>query len=194
MDEETEKAIGQADVQKKSVRTRKRAHGKLFTVFFSVFGTLLVLSGGYGGWFYLHRSVNPVPAKFRKDLTFTVFYPDKKKLPAGYVLDENSFSNPHDNTLLYRVTYGDGKKLTFALQVKPSADDIESFYANLIPLRNKMDVPAGHAEIGAYNNAGKIDTQSVVSLPTETNTWIIITGPADIDQGQLKQVLESIRS
>ncbi|MDB5182323.1 MAG: hypothetical protein JWO47_107 [Candidatus Saccharibacteria bacterium] len=194
MDEETAKASEPAVAVKKPARTRKKAHGKLPVILASVFGTLLVLGGGYGAWVFLHRVVSPVPKAIRASVNFPVYYPDQKKLPVGYTLDLHSFKNPHPNTLLYNVTYGNGKKLVFALQVKPSDDDIQSFYANLIPLRNKMDVPAGHAEIGAYNNGGKIDTQSVISLPTATNTWIIITGPGDIDQGQLKQVLTSIRS
>ncbi len=193
MEKEPERNLGTAHPENTHGRTPKTRHRKLPIILASVIGTLLVLAASFGGWKFLHRVVSPVPKAIQANVTFPVYYPEQKKLPAGYTLDLTSFKSPEKNAVVYAVRYGTNKKLVFALQEKPSDDDIQSFYANYIPLRNKLDVPAGHAEIGAFNNGGKTATQSVVSLPTTNKTWLIITGPNDIDQNNLKQVLESIR-
>lgn len=184
--DEVEESIVRLAHKRKKVRNKRR-RAVLFILLF-----VLLIGGGAGGWLYLHRAISPIPKKIQKSVSFPVYYPDPKKLPAGYTLDKNSINTPQKNAVLYKVNFDQDKKWVFSLQQKPSDDEIQSFYANYIPLRNKLDIPLGHVEIGAYNNKGTVE--SVVSLPiSRSNTWIIVTGPANFDQPKLEQVLKSLR-
>jgi hypothetical protein len=138
----------------------------------------------------LPKPASPVPAVVSRAVSFPVYYPDRAKLPVGYTLDLNSFKTPVKNGVTYSVSYGN-QKLVFSLQLKPSNNELESFKTNYIPLRIDYQTPIGLAEIGAYNNHGNV--QTLISLPTKTNTWIIITGPYDTNQDKLKQVLSSLK-
>lgn len=145
----------------------------------------------FGGWFYMKNARSPIPKNISQSVSFPIYYPDQKKLPQGYTLSLKSFTSPQKGVILYSVKYK-GKKLVFSLQKKPSDNDIQSFYLNYIPLRNKMQTQLGQAEIGAYRSGGNL--QTVVSLPTNKGTWLIITAPYDINQNQLKQILDSLKS
>jgi hypothetical protein len=137
-------------------------------------------------------SSSPVPANIVRAVNFKVYYPDQSKLPAGYTFDKNSFANPVSNGISYEVNYDNGKKIVFSLQSKPADNELQVFNSNYIPLRTDYQTAIGQAEIGAYNNHGKV--QSLVSLPTHSSTWIVITAPYDIDQAALKQILNSLKS
>jgi hypothetical protein len=155
--------------------------------------SLLVLTGGgAGGWFFTHRSVSPVPKNIQSAVSFPIYYPDQKKLPTGYTLDLQSFKVPQKNGVAYSVDYGLSQKLIFSVQPKPSNAELESFNASYIPLRNDYQTPVGKAEIGAYNSHGVLE--SLISLPTNGSTWLIITAPYNVNQDQLKQVLQSIKA
>jgi hypothetical protein len=39
---------------------------------------------------------------------------------------------------------------------------------------------------------GAISDENVVSIPTNTNAWLIVTAPSDINQGSLDQVIKSV--
>jgi len=164
-----------------------------------VIGGMFLIGGVVGVWFLRPHpipaqapvSTGPVPAAISHAVNFPVYYPDQKKLPAGYVLDINSFSLPIQNGVAYNVNYDTNKKIVFSVQIKPADTEIQSFNGNYIPLRIDYQTPIGQAEIGAYNNHG--DVQTMVSVPTKTNAWIIITAPYNINQDQLKQVLGSLR-
>lgn len=145
-----------------------------------------------GWWYFTQRNTSPVPESIRKSVSFPVYYPDPKKLPAGYTLDTNSFKNPVKNGVTYNVNYGGGR-VVFSVQAKPSATELDSFTASYIPLNNIYQTPVGQARLGAYNNGGKIATETLVSLPTDKNVWIIVTAPYNINQDQLKEVLSSLR-
>lgn len=151
---------------------------------------IAVLAAGIA-WFFL-RPKSPVPSKIAKAVDFPVYYPDPKKLPAGYTLDTTSFKNPVSNGISYSVDYGNGQKLVFSLQDKPSSSELQDFNSNYIPLHNDYKTPVGQAELGAYNNHGT--TESLISLPTNGKTWIIITAPYNTDQTKLKQVLSALRN
>jgi hypothetical protein len=140
---------------------------------------------------YIAQDKSPVPAAIQKSVSFPVYYPDEHLLPAGYTLDTNSFKTPQQNAVLYKVTYGKDQALTFSVQPKVSAEELQHFYENFMPLRTDYKTAVGQAEIGAYNNHDKL--QTLVSLPTDSKTWLIITAPADINQKQLKQVLSALR-
>jgi hypothetical protein len=161
--------------------------------------SLLVTLAAVGAWLHWHnhrtdsspKNNSPVPAAIAQAVNFPVYYPDPKKLPAGYVLDTASFIKHSDKGITYSVDYDNGQKLVFSVQPKASASDLQNFNTSYIPLRIDYQTPIGQAEIGAYNNHGQ--TESLISLPTDTNAWIIITGPYSIDQSQLKQVLNSLK-
>jgi hypothetical protein len=144
-----------------------------------------------GGLLYANNTRSPVPKNLNKSVNFPVYYPDAKQLPNGYTLNKNSFTSPEKGVIIYSVSYGNGKKLIFSVQEQPSDSKIQSFYGNYIPLRNRMQTNLGEAQIGAYG-AGK-NLKTVVSLPTNKKTWLIITTPYDINQDQLKQVLNSLQ-
>ena len=118
-------------------------------------------------------------------LGFDIYYPNQKLLPQGYTLNKNSFSD-NDQAIIYTVSYGNNQKIVFSDQAKPSTDDLETFVAKNMPLSATYQTAVGKATIGAIN------AQSVVSLPTNTNAWLIITAPGNINQNQLNQLLNSI--
>lgn len=127
----------------------------------------------------------PISAQTAGLLGYAIYYPNQKLLPPGYTLNRNSFYDS-DQAILYTVSYGNNQKIVFSDQAKPSIGAIESFYQKNIPLNLTYQTNIGTATIGAIKN------QTLVSLPTDTNAWLLITAPNDINQNQLNQVLKSI--
>lgn len=153
-----------------------------------------VLVGGFFGVRLIRRSAkpeSPVPTSISSGVSFPIYYPDEKKLPSGYSLDQSSFS-VQQKGVLYRVNKDSSIKLTFSVQAKPVDSEIQNFYTNIIPLRNHLLSSLGPVEVGAYNNKGTI--QSVISIPISTDpTWVIITGPQDLAEDDIKQIVESLK-
>jgi hypothetical protein len=148
---------------------------------------LLIIIGVAGTLAYRDRTTSPVPKTISQSITFPVYYPDPKKLPAGYTLDLSSFSTPVKNGVTYWVNYGKGNKIVFSIQRKPSNGELQTFDGNYLPLEISYQTPVGMAEIGAYN------LKTLVSLPTNSSAWVIITAPPNIDQGQLEQILSIMK-
>lgn len=167
----------------------KKSRHKLWIV--SVLSLLILIGFAVGGWTFTHRDQSPVPKNIQSAVSFPVYYPEQKKLPAGYTLNLQSIKMPQSNGVVYSVDYGLGKKLVFSVQPKPSDAELQRFNASYIPLRNEYQTPVGKAEIGAYNSHGQLVT--LVSLPTSGKTWIIINAPYDVNQDKLKQVLQAIK-
>jgi hypothetical protein len=130
-------------------------------------------------------SPNPVPVSIQRKVNFPVYYPVQSKLPVGYTLNTSSFS-VGNGAAVYAVSYNQGKKIVFAVQQKPSAVDIQGFYTTHMPLHSDVNTPVGTAAIGVINQ------QTVVSLPTKSNAWLLITAPLNINQKHLKQVVQAI--
>lgn len=167
-----------------------RGHTKRLPIAIGLFFVTLALVGLFIA--INARNSSPVPKSVQKAVSFPVYYPDQKKLPKGYRLDETSFTSPVKNGVSYEVKYGDGKKIVFSGQAKPSNKDLEFFYRSYLPLRYDINMPIGKAEVGAYNNKGKVTT--LVSLPiNNSSAWLVITAPSDINQDDLEQVLRSIK-
>ena len=138
--------------------------------------------------YFWSNNQSPVPNQIKNSVSFPIYYPDQKHMPSGYVLDTKSFSNPLNKGVTYAVKYGNGQKIVFSVQPKPSDNEIQSFNSNYIPLRNHFQTPLGQVEIGSYHE------QTLGSFPIINGPWIIITAPHDINQDQLKQVLGSLKS
>jgi hypothetical protein len=142
---------------------------------------VIVLVVGLG-----HHAKDPVPKIIRENSKLAIYYPDQSKLPDGYTLDEKSFS-AGNQAILYTVTYGNGQRISFTLQAKPSSQSLQVFYAKQIPLHTTLHTSNGTATIGALGN------QIIASLPTDKNTWILLTAPGGINQNALHQVLRSLK-
>lgn len=135
-------------------------------------------------------NASPVPKNIQKAVSYPVYYPDPKKLPAGYNLDPNSFSAPKPDVIVYSLRNKSRQKLSISVQAKPDDSVIQDLYNRAIPLRSQYQTKIGLAQIGVYQSS---TPQTIASLPTNDNVWIIITGPVNINQTELKQVLSSLK-
>lgn len=149
---------------------------------------VLIILGAVGFYYYIRGNSVTLPYPISKQaaqaLGFDIYYPNQKLLPPGYTLDKNSFYTT-SQTILYTVN--DGKtRLVFSDQAKPSAAQIQEFYTKNLPLNTSLSTNVGTATIGAIN------TQTIISLPTNTNAWLIITAPGNINQQSLNQIIKSI--
>jgi hypothetical protein len=106
-------------------------------------------------------------------------------LPSGYVFNVQAISSSNQ-TVLYTVGYGHNQKLIFTEQDRPSDIAIKGFYSVHMPLYIPVDTSVGTAALGELNH------ETVISLPTNTNTWILMTAPLNADQSQLKKVVRSL--
>lgn len=155
----------------------------------AAFVVLLLVIGTAGFIIYYGRtSANPIPASYRTAVDFPAYFPDPAKLPTGYHLDLGTFTSPAKGVILYNINYGGDRHIVVAQQNKPSDSDLKAFNSQRIPLHTTISTHAGQAVMGA------IGDQDVVSLPTKTRAWIIITAPYNIDQEQLKAVLNSFKT
>jgi hypothetical protein len=170
-----------APARKKPRRNPKKAFLYLLIL-------IILAAGSAGGWWYFtQRNTSPVPKNIQKAVSFPIYYPDPKKLPAGYSLDTSSFTSPSKDVIVYTVNYGQGNKLIFSVQPKPSIQDINDFNSHRIPIHIEFQTKLGIAELGVIGN------QAVVSLPTNINEWLIITGPQNLRESDISPVLEILK-
>ena len=148
----------------------------------------VIALGSASLYYYIKSNSNTLPYPINKQtaqtLGFNIYYPNQKLLPAGYTLNKNSFSYTNQ-TIIYTVSSGTSS-LVFSVQAKPSTAQIKDFYSKNMPLNTTQSTKIGAATIGAVNG------QTLVSLPTNTNAWLLITAPSDVDQQTLNQVIQSI--
>jgi hypothetical protein len=184
--------VENARAQSKSLNNRLKLKHKHHRLKVSISLLIILVLAAVGGFVYYHSkpvkknvSINPIPNSYRSSVDFPVYYPVPSKLPEGYTLASKSYTIPATDVLVYAINYGDGQHIDVSLQNKPSVTALSEFVKIHIPLHSTDITPVGQATIGVLNN------QSVTSLPTDTNTWIITSAPVNINQDQLKQVLDS---
>ena len=150
-------------------------------------GIIVLAVIGVGFLYFHQRSVtyDPVPLNVRTAVPFNIYVPDPAKLPAGYSLDTQSFSTGND-AVVYKIHGLNGQAIIVTVQQKPSNDAIQAFYKAHMPLSIPISTNVGSAALGALNS------ETVVSLPTSTNAWLLMTAPSDVNQAQLKQVTQAM--
>ncbi len=129
---------------------------------------------------------SPIPLSIRNKVPFNVYYPISSKLPKGYYFDAKSLSATNI-TVVFDVKTSSDQSLIFSEQAKPSASALQIFYSRYMPLHFNFKTSVGNAGIGVINN------RTVASLPTNTNTWILLSAPSSINQTRLRQTLSAIR-
>jgi hypothetical protein len=147
--------------------------GRTKTIILAVFAVLVIAGAVTGGLIYKSAHDSPVPKSIAKQVDFPIYYPAQKQLPKGYTLSKTSFKSPQSGVVVYAVTYGNGKRLVFSVQKKPSDDELASFVKTYIPIHREALTLVGKATIGSLNN------RTVVSIPTDSGTWILVTGPPE---------------
>ncbi len=150
---------------------------------------IVIILVGLSIWFVTKQPPGTLPYPISKaevkQLGFDIYYPSQKLLPRGYTLDKRSFVITN-KVLIYSVSYGNNNKIIFSDQLKPTNTQIQSFYTKYLPLNTTLQTNAGLATIGAIN------LRSVVSVPTNSNAWIIAAAPGSINPQTLSKVAESI--
>lgn len=134
--------------------------------------------------------VSLVPPNIQKAVDFSVYYPDVKKLPAGYGLDTKSFQLAQPGVVLFAVTHNGSKSVIFSEEQQSSARDIVKFVSNYIPVNTTLQLILGQAKIGAYGSAPNLRT--VASLPVQSGPWIIVTAPPEVRHDDLVKILHSL--
>jgi hypothetical protein len=146
--------------------------------------SLLVIAGGVT-FAIVHKHLpSPIPTAIVKGANFTVYYPLAAKLPSGYNLNIASMHRVN-GALIYRIDRGGSQVLAVSEVRKPSAAELNNFYTNDLPLSTTHKTAIGTASLGAINKT------SVVSLPTNGDTWIVMTESQNVVQTQLKQILDA---
>jgi hypothetical protein len=167
-----------------SVRTHiKEARKRLQPYYLYGAIVLCLIIGGILVWNTNHVT-SLVPPSVSHQVHFDIYYPDPTRLPSGYSLDAQSFTANH-TTVLYKIHHGD-QELIVTLQQKPSTLAIQTFYHVHMPLTITVPTKVGTASLGVLNN------ETVVSLPTNTNTWLLMTAPLNADEAQIRRVIQAM--
>lgn len=185
-DRSSERGAVASEPAPQHIKRSKRSPGKRTLI---ISAAVIVIIAAVAGGVVAYQHFSPdkvVPEALAKQMSFPVYYPDPKKLPAGYTIDEKSFTSPEKDVILYAVDYNGGK-LVFSVQPKPSSAELQAFNTQRIPLHTTLKTSVGTAVIGAISN------QSIVSLPTNSNAWIIVTGPYATDSHRQADVLKALR-
>ena len=134
--------------------------------------------------------ISPVPKSILSSVSYPVYYPSDSRLPEGYALDKSSIELVNPKVVILVVKYDSNNMVVFNEQANPGATIINQYQSNYIPIHTTVWTPLGNAILGAYNDGHSIKT--VVSLPVTNGPWIIVTAPSNINQTNLKEVLDSL--
>jgi hypothetical protein len=133
------------------------------------------------------KYMSPVPESVSKQVAFTIYYPDQRKLPSGYTLDVSTI-RAASKVILYSVNGPKGLIVHFSVQQKLTDSQIQTFYQTNLKMHTDISTSVGTARIGIAQN------QSVASLPTTGNAWVVLTSPSTINRAELIQIIRSIRN
>ena len=175
--------LGEENAQR---RLTKRRRGIVSKKIVTIVTGLIIVLAGLVFIYYRNKEQNPIPLGIRQNTPFPIYYPDPKKMPPDYKLDINSLSS-RQGVVVYAINYKSTKKLVISEEPKLAAADLQYFYAHHLPLHTTLSTSIGTATIGA------IGSQSVTSLPTNDNTWLLITAPSNINESQLKELILSLK-
>jgi hypothetical protein len=126
-----------------------------------------------------------VPYGIRQRVDFTIYYPDNNKMPAGYRYNPSTL-HATKNAADYAIDKDGTQLFAVTIQSKPSAAALQTFYTHNLPLSTIIVTPIGTA------NVGTINLQSVISLPTNGNSWLILTTPQPIQTATLTKILNAM--
>ena len=153
-----------------------------FTVFVVVIAWFIALISS--------NQISPIPKSILSAVNYPVYYPAAGRLPAGYILDNRSIELVNPGVVIYVIKYDQKNMVVVNEQANPGSTVINQYTSSYLPLHNTFWTPIGNAIMGAYNDGHSIKT--VVSLPVYKGPWLIVTAPSNINQTNLKEVIDSL--
>lgn len=163
-----------------SPRPKKRRRMRIILILL-----ILLAAAGTGGYWYMSNKLSsPIPANVRASVNFPLLYP--AQLPAGYHLDNTSFTTSGGVVLYSAVNYS-GAKIAFTDQQRPPGFDFNKFYTQGLSNSSSFDTSLGQAAIGTAN--GKL----LGSLVTD-QTWLLVSSVSkSVNSSDLRLVLNHLK-
>lgn len=145
---------------------------------------LLAAAGAGGYWYMSNKLSSPIPANIRASVSFPLLYPSK--LPAGYHLDNNSFSSS-GGVVLYSAQNGSGTKIAFTVQQRPSGFDFNNFYKQGLTNPSTFDTSLGQAALGTTNG------RPLGSLLTDKSWLLVSSASKSVQSDDLRLILNNLK-
>lgn len=154
--------------------------------------TVVVVGGATGGALWVRQNqikkANSClfPAAIQEQVSnLTLFCPNPKRLPKGMSADLAGAS-AGGGAVIYIVHDG-AATISISQQKQPTDSQLNTFTANVIPLYITLPTALGTARIGATQN------QSLASLPTKQQTWMLVATPKNYSIDRLSALLKSLQ-
>ena len=161
---------------------RKKSRRRVWIII--ILFALIACAAGAGYWYKSARLSSPIPANVRASVNFPLLYP--AQLPAGYHLDNTSFTTSGGVVLYSAVNYS-GAKIAFTDQQRPPGFDFNKFYTQGLSNSSSFDTSLGQAAIGTAN--GKL----LGSLVTD-QTWLLVSSVSkSVNSSDLRLVLNHLK-
>jgi hypothetical protein len=152
---------------------------------------IIIIAGLISILIVTNKPQNPLPASVVKAVPYSVYYPDTNRLPINFSLIRGSIKVLTGNIVVFSMLGPNNENIIITQQGQPASSVISRFISSTMPLHTLIGTPVGTATVGSYNFNHSL--RSIVSLPVIHGPWLIITAPANINQGLLMQVVDSLR-
>ncbi len=152
------------------------------------FVVALLAAGGFLLWRGPIGNLLLPPSPFTQEqkdkMGIPLYYPTK--LPGSFKIETGSITQ-ESGVMLYAITDDSGKRINVTLQKQPEGLKLEPLYSSLQDTK-EIDTKFGKVKIGASG-----ENVSIANILTG-KTWVIVSSTQNtIDQGQLKDMIDSLK-
>ncbi len=150
---------------------------------------IVTLLCGIGIWWYIAHTPSHA-CNFTDRIRNTasniqLFCFDTTKLPSD-VTSDTTQAIIQDSALIFSAK-DNTTTIAVSLQKNPGTEKVKTFIEKIIPLHLETDTSIGKGLTGISGD------QSITSLSTSSDTWIIITTPKDYDPDRLIKILQAFQ-
>ena len=144
----------------------------------------MICAGATIFWYRKHVS-SIVPSALVEKLLFPIYAP--AHLPAGYTIDQKSFTIREGNILVFQALNSAGANIAITEEASPTGFNFSSFYqANLSNIRN-LDGTRYTSVMGILES----NDWSALSITTGT-TWVLMTSKTHFDEATQRDIAQHL--